>query len=284
MSIPCIVMLVVFNYIPMYGISLAFKNYKVNLGITGSPWIGLKHFKAFLSNPYATRTITNTLLLGGFSLLWGFPAPIILAFLFNELRNSKFKKFVQTVSCYPYFVSMVIIVGILQDFAATDGLFNNLRVALSLERLPFWLDPKYFRLMFISSGIWQSIGFGTIIYLAALSGVDVSLYDAADIDGAGRFHRILHISWPHIKPTVVMLLILAVGNVFRADTQKVLLMYSPQNYSTADVIGTLVYREGLLGARFEYSTAVGLFQTMVNFALLLGANYFSKLIRQESLF
>ena len=250
----------------------------------GSPWVGLKYFQSFFANPLATRTIRNTLLLGTYNLAWSFPAPILLALLFNELRNERFKKLVQTVSYYPNFVSTVIIVGMLPSFCAADGLFNGIRGAFGLPAANFMSDARYFRTLFIASGIWQGVGFGTIIYLAALSGVDPELYDAADIDGAGRLRKIWHINLPHIRPTIIILFIMAIGGMFNADMQKVLLMYSPSTYEVADIIATYTYREGIEGARFEYSTAVGLFQTAVNFLFLVSANFISRKLSDTSLF
>lgn len=238
----------------------------------------------FFTNPLAVRTIGNTFLLRFYNLLWSFPAPIILAILFNELNKPKFKKFVQTVSYYPNFVSTVIIVEMLSTFCQSDGLFNNIRALFDLPALNFMGEPQYFRTLFIASGIWQGVGFGTIIYLASLSGVDPTLYDVADIDGAGRFAKIMNITLPHLKPTILILFILAVGGTFSADSQKVLLMYSPATYSTADVIGTYTYREGIQGAKFEYTTAVGLFQTGINFIFLLVTNYVSRKMSDTSLF
>jgi putative aldouronate transport system permease protein len=284
MSLPGLAVLIIFAYIPMYGILISFKSYKVNLGIMGSPWVGLQWFRQFFSNPFAFRIIRNTFILGIYSLVFGFPAPIILALLFNELKNGRFKKTIQTLSYYPNFVSTVIIVGFLYTFCASDGLFNVILHFFGHETINFISDAKWFRFLFISSGIWQSVGFGTIIYLAALSGIDPTFYDVAEIDGANRFQKLLSVTLPHIQPTIVILFILAVGGVFNADSQKILLLYNPQTYETADVIGTYVYREGIQGARFEYSSAVGLFQTFINFFFLVTANQIAKKLNDTSLF
>jgi putative aldouronate transport system permease protein len=284
MSLPGFIVLLIFSYIPMYGILISFKNYKVNLGVWGSPWAGLQHFRQFFSNPFALRTIRNTLIIGFYQLVFGFPAPIILALLFNELKNGWFKKTIQTLSYYPHFVSTVIIVGFLYTFCASDGLFNVVRHFFGLESINFIGDSRYFRLLLVGSGIWQSAGYGTIIYLAALSGIDPTYYDVAEIDGAGRFQKMLNVTLPHIQPAIVILFILAVGGLFNADTQKILLLYNAQTYETADVIGTYVYREGLQGARFEYSTAVGLFQTLINFSFLVVTNQIARKLGDTSLF
>lgn len=284
MALPGILIVFIFNYVPMYGILIAFKDYKVTEGIMGSPWVGFQYFETFFSNPLAVRTIKNTFLLGLYNLLWSFPAPIILALLFNELKNQRFKKIIQTISYYPNFVSTVIIVGMLSTFCASDGLFNDIRGLFGLGPVNFMGEPQYFRTLFISSGIWQGVGYGTIIYLASLSGVDPTLYDVADIDGAGRFQKIWNITLPHLKPTIVILLIMAVGGTLNVDSNKILLMYSPATYETADVIGTYTYREGIQGAQFEYTTAVGLFQTVINFVFLVVTNWISRKLSDTSLF
>jgi putative aldouronate transport system permease protein len=284
MSLPGLAVLIIFSYVPMYGILIAFKNYRVNLGIMGSPWVGLQWFRQFFSNPFALRTVRNTLVIGFYSLLFGFPAPILLALLFNELKNGWFKKTVQTLSYYPHFVSTVIIVGFLYTFCASDGLFNMIVRFFGHAPITFISDSRWFRFLYISSGIWQSVGFGTIIYLAALSGIDPTFYDVAEMDGANRFQKVLNVTLPHIRPTIVILFILAVGGLFNADTQKILLLYNAQTYETADVIGTYVYREGIQGARFEYSSAVGLFQTAINFFFLVATNQIAKKLNDTSLF
>ena len=204
--------------------------------------------------------------------------------LFNELRNQKFKKLIQTISYYPNFVSTVIIVGMLATFCSSDGLFNNFRAMLGMGPVNFMGESQYFRTLYIGSGIWQGVGYGTIIYLASLSGVDPTFYDVADIDGASRFQKIWHITLPHLRPTITILFIMAVGGTFGASTDKILLMYSPATYEVADVIGTYTYREGIQGAKFEYTTAVGLFQTIVNFAFLVVTNWISRKLSDTSLF
>jgi putative aldouronate transport system permease protein len=284
MSLPGLAVLIIFSYVPMYGILIAFKSYKINLGILGSPWVGFRWFEQFFSNPFALRTVRNTVIIGFYSLLFGFPAPIFLALLFNELKNGWFKKTVQTLSYYPHFVSTVIIVGFLYTFCASDGLFNMIVRFFGGETINFISDSRWFRFLYISSGIWQGVGFGTIIYLAALSGIDPTFYDVAEMDGANRFQKILNVTMPHLRPTIVILFILAVGGLFGADSQKILLLYNPQTYETADVIGTYVYREGIQGARFEYSSAVGLFQTLINFTFLVLTNQIARKLNDTSLF
>ncbi|WP_354519448.1 ABC transporter permease subunit [Paenibacillus sp. OAE614] len=274
----------VFSYFPMYGITIAFKDYNASKGIMGSPWVGFKYFTTFFHDPMAFRVLKNTLLLGLYTLLWSFPAPIILALLFNELRNRHFKKFVQTVSYFPHFISVVIVAGMLKDFTARDGLFNQIITYFGGTPIMFLLEPGYFRTIFISSGIWQGVGFGTIIYLAALSGIDPTYYDVAEVDGASRWKKIVHITWPSIKPTTIILLIFALGGILGSDFQKIILLYSPETYSVADVIGSYVYRQGILGARYEYTTAIGLFMSVISFVILYISNWVSRKVSETSLF
>ncbi|WP_242973343.1 ABC transporter permease [Clostridium thermosuccinogenes] len=283
MALPGFLVVLIFNYFPMYGILIAFKDYSPVKGILGSDWVGFQHFQDFFRNPMATRILKNTLLLGIYTLLWSFPAPIILALLFNELKNQHFKKLVQTVSYFPNFISVVVVAGMLKEFCSRDGLFNNLLGLFGVEPIMFLLKPEYFRTIFIASGIWQGVGFGSIIYLAALSSVDPTLYDVAEIDGANRWHKMLHVSWPAIKPTTVILLIFSVGGILGNDYQKILLLYSPETYSVSDVIGTYVYREGLQGARFEYTSAIGLFMSLVSFIILYLTNALSRKVSETSL-
>jgi putative aldouronate transport system permease protein len=283
MVLPAFLVILVFSYFPMYGVQIAFRDYKVSLGFSRSPWVGLKHFKAFFSNPFAYRIIKNTLLLGLYGLLWGFPMPIILALLFNEINNAAFKRVVQTISYLPYFLSTVIIVGMLKNFASNTGMFNQIAAFLGHEPIHFFGESSWFRTLYIGSGIWQGLGWGTIIYLAALSGVNAELYDAAAIDGANRFQRIWHISLPAILPTISILLILSTGGILGANFEKVMLMYNANIYDVADVIGTYVYREGIGGSRVSYSSAVGLFTSVVAFVLLFISNTVSDKLSGNSL-
>ncbi|MCL2043054.1 MAG: ABC transporter permease subunit [Treponema sp.] len=283
MVLPGFLVVFIFHYIPIYGVLIAFQNFDPRAGIWGSEWIGLTHFRNFFSDPMSFRVIKNTLLLGIYSLLWSFPVPIILALLFNELKNPHFKKVTQTISYFPHFLSVVIVAGMLRDFASRDGLFNQIRLLLGMDPVLFFLDPIYFRTLFIISGIWQGAGFGTIIYLAAISGVDPTLYDVAAIDGANRFKKALHITIPHMRPTVTILLIFAISGILGTDFQRVLLLYHPGIYSVADVIGTYTFRVGLVGGRFEFTAAIGLFNSVVAFVLLLMANFISRKVSDTSL-
>ncbi|MFC0331885.1 ABC transporter permease [Paenibacillus sepulcri] len=284
MVLPGFLTVLIFSYFPMYGITIAFKDFSASKGIMGSPWIGFKYFNTFFHDPMAFRVLKNTLLLGLYTLLWSFPAPIILALLFNELRNKHFKKIVQTVSYFPHFISVVIVAGMLKDFTARDGLFNHIITYFGGSPIMFLLEPGYFRTIFISSGIWQGVGFGTIIYLAALSGIDPTFYDVAEVDGAGRWKKLVHITWPSIRPTTIILLIFALGGILGTDFQKIILLYSPETYSVADVIGSYVYRQGILGARYEYSTAIGLFMSVISFIILYISNWVSRKASETSLF
>jgi putative aldouronate transport system permease protein len=284
MVLPGFLTVLVFNYFPMYGILIAFKDFNASKGVLGSPWVGFKYFTSFIHDPMAFRVLKNTLILGLYTLFWSFPAPIILALLFNELRNKRFKKIVQTVSYFPHFISVVIVAGMLKEFTSRDGLFNDIITYFGASQIMFLLEPDYFRTIFISSGIWQGIGFGTIIYLAALSGIDPTLYDVAEVDGAGRWKKVVHITWPSLKPTTIILLIFALGGILGTDFQKIILLYSPETYSVADVIGSYVYRQGILGAQYEYTTAIGLFMSIISFIILYLTNRVSRKVSDTSLF
>lgn len=283
MIIPGILIVFIFNYIPMYGALIAFQKYDATKGIFGSEWVGFKYFEMFFSNPMAWRLIKNTVLLGVFSLIFSFPAPIILALLMDQIRNTKFKKTIQTISYFPYFLSTVVVVGMIKTLFAADGPINDLREMFGASAISFLNLPEYFRPIFIGSGIWQGVGWGTIIYLAALSNVDPQLNEAAAIDGANRWQRVWHISVPAIIPTTTVMLIFAVSGILGSDFQKVLLLYSPSTYSTADIIATYVYREGIQGGRYEYSAAIGLLTNLVSALLLVGANKISRTVSENSL-
>ena len=284
MSLPGLAAVFIFSYIPMYGIVIAFQNYNPVDGMFAmNNWVGLKYFKQFLSNPYLFRLIRNTLLLGIYTLLWSFPAPIIFALLMDQLTSAKFKKAVQSISYMPYFISTVVIVGLVKSFCSVDGVINVIREAFGGQAISFMTDPKYFRTIFIASNIWQGLGWGTIVYLAALSAVDLQLHEAATLDGANRWQRIRYVSWPAIIPTTTIMLILESGKIISSDFTKVLLLYNESTYETADIIGTYVYREGILGGKFEYTTAIGLLTSLLSFVMLLIANFLSKKISDNSL-
>ncbi|MEF2247788.1 ABC transporter permease [Paenibacillus sp. IITD108] len=283
MAIPVIAYYAIFHYGPMYGLQIAFKDFSPAQGITGSPWLGFQHFSDFFNGYYFWRLIRNTVLINIYELVFGFPAPIILALLLNELRHQLFKRFVQTISYLPHFISIVVVVGMMVDFFARDGIVNQLLVFFGVESVAFMREPGWFRTLFVSSGIWQGVGWGTIIYLAAMSTIDPSLYEASKMDGAGRFKQVVHITLPGIMPTIAILFILNMGSMLTVGSEKVLLMYNPQTYETADVISTYVYRKGILESNYGYTAAVGLFNAVISFLLIVGANSFSKRISDNKL-
>ncbi|PMC34401.1 sugar ABC transporter permease [Bacillus sp. UMB0899] len=270
---PVVLYYIIFQYGPMYGLQIAFKDYSPVLGFLGSPWVGFDHFIEFFNSYYFGRLLTNTILLSLYSLLFAFPAGIILALLLNEVRGRIFKRTVQTITYMPHFVSLVVIVGILFDFTARDGVVNSILVSLfGIEPIAFMREAEWFRALFIGSDIWQNVGWSSIIFLAAMSNIDPALYEAAKMDGAGRFKQMIHITLPGIMPTIVILLILLIGKFMTVGDEKILLMYNPTTYETADVIGTYVYRKGILESNFSYSAAVGLFKAVIAFTLLIIAN------------
>jgi len=281
---PVIVHIIIFSYAPMVGVLMAFQNYNIKDGIFGSPWVGFKHFADFFNSYYFLRLLRNTFLLSFYDLVFGFPAPILFALLLNEIRNQKYKRMVQTISYMPHFISTVIIAGIIIDFFSSTGAITDIVTKLGGSRGNLLGMPRYFRTIFITSGIWQGLGFGSIIYIASLSKIDPELYEAADIDGAGRLKKAIYITLPSIAPTIIIMLILRIGNLLTVNSEKILLLYSPTTYSVADVIGTFVYRKGLVEYNYGYSTAVGLFNSIVNFTLLIVANFFSKKFSETSLF
>ncbi|MBQ7793947.1 MAG: sugar ABC transporter permease [Clostridia bacterium] len=285
MSIPFIAYYVIFHYMPMYGATIAFKDYDVVLGVSGSPWVGFKHFKDFFHDFYFTRVIRNTLLISIYNLLWSFPAPIIFALLMNELRSERFKKTVQTITYLPHFISLIVICGMLTDFLAQDGLISVLLSKFGFEPTYYLSYPQYFRTIYIASGIWQGIGWNSIIYLSALSGIDQQLYEAARIDGASKLRQVWHVTLPGIIPTIMTLLILQMGKVMSVGYEKIILLYNGNTYETADVLSSYIYRLGLSGTsmRYSYTTAIGLFSSLINIILLVTANKISKAVSESSL-
>jgi len=274
---------VIFHYAPMYGLLIAFQKYNIVKGISGSKWVGLANFKRFLADPYFWKLVRNTLLLSFYNLLWGFPAPIILALLMNELRRKNFKRFVQSVSYLPHFISTVVVCGMVVNFLSADGPINSLLQGLGFDTVQFLVRPEWFRTIYIASDIWQTMGWNSIIYTAAICSVDAELYDAALIDGAGRFGLVRHITLPAIMPTISIMLILALGKLMSIGFEKIILLYNGSIYETADVISTYVYRRGLLGSDFSYATAVGLFQSLVGFVLLATSNRITKRLGETGL-
>ena len=285
LSIPIILWYLIFCYRPMVGVLMAFQNFNPVKGILGSQWVGMKHFVDFFTGIYAWRTIRNTLALSLLDLIFNFPAPIIFALMLNEVKNRYFKKTVQTISYMPYFISMVVMCGIIVDFTSAGGIISTLVANLTGTASQNLLgDPACFRPIYIISNIWQGLGYGSIIYIAALAGVDQELYEAATIDGAGRWKQTLHITIPSISSTIIIMLILKMGSMLSVGSEKVLLLYSPSTYETSDIISTYVYRMGFESYNYGFSTAVGLFNSVVNTIFLLTNNYVAGKYSESRLF
>ena len=283
MAVPVVAFFLIFYYVPMFGLVIAFKRFTPALGVFGSPWVGFKYVQDFFESYFAVRIIRNTILISVLSLVWGFPASIILALLINEVRKTTFKRVVQSLTYIPHFISLVVVAGLLLEFSQSRGLFNDIRGWFGAESISFFQDPRYFRGFYVGSGIWQEIGWGTIIYLAALSAIDPQLYEAATIDGANRVRQLLHVTLPSIAPTIVVLLILRLGQLMTVGHEKIILLYNSSIYETADVIATFVYRKGLLDFNWSYGTAVGLFNSLINLALVVMANAISRRVNDTSL-
>lgn len=281
--LPVLLFYLVFRYFPMYGTLIAFKNYSPGLGIFGSPWVGFSHFIRFFTGNFFVRVVSNTFILSFYELLFGFPMPIILAILINEVRSRRYRKLVQTVTYMPFFISLVVVCGMIVQFSATDGIINDIIYLFGGRRVPLMQRASYFRPMFIISGIWQHSGWGSIIYLAALMAIDPSLYESAEIDGANRFQKIRYITIPSIVPTIVIMFILRMGRILDIGFEKIILLYNPSTYQVADVISSYVYRVGLTNFSWSYSTAVGLVNSVVNLMFLVAANKLSKKATDSSL-
>jgi putative aldouronate transport system permease protein len=282
--LPAFAFLFVFNYIPMYGVQIAFKNYNVLDGFWGSAWVGLDHFTRFFESPNFWALIKNTLFLSLYQTVLGFPVPIIFAIMIHETANKKFKSAVQMVAYAPHFISTVVIVGMVVLFLHQDrGIINHLIEAVGGPRIDFISNPTWFKSVYVFSGIWQNAGWGTIIYLAALSAVDPQLIEASRIDGANRLQKIWHVDLPGIAPTIIILLILDMGSLLSVGFEKVLLLQNPLNMASADVIQTYVYRIGILGGQFSYSAAIGLFNSVVNFIMLIIVNQVARKRSETSL-
>ena len=285
MVLPGMLALIIFRYVPMYGVLMAFEKYMPAKGILGSKWVGFQHFVNFFHSPYFGRLLGNTFMLGIVTLVFTFPAPILLALLLNEVRNPRFKRVTQTISYVPYFISTVIVVGLLKDMASTnDGIINTAIVALGGQKIDFFASPQWFRPLYVISSIWSGIGYNSIIYLAAISGINPELYESAVLDGASRMKQAIHITIPCISSTIVILLIFAVGGIVGNDYQKILLMQSPLTYETSDVISTYVYREGILGGSYSYTTAINLFTSLISLFFILITNWVARKAGESSIF
>jgi putative aldouronate transport system permease protein len=282
--LPCVAYYVLFRYLPIWGIMISFKDYKPFIGFTGSAWVGLKHYANFFAVPDAWKLIRNTFLLGAYSILWSFPTPILFALLLNEVRSAPFKKTVQTITYMPHFLSVVIVTGMVISFLSPiRGPVTGLLKSLGQPEINFFADPRYFRSIYIVSGIWQDTGWGAIIYLAALSGINPELYESAVMDGANKLRQIVSITIPMLVPTITMLLLLRVGNVLDVGFEKAYLLQNPVIYETADVLSTYVYRQGIRGAQYSYASAIGTFNSVVSLAILLLANAASRRMGETSL-
>ena len=279
-----LIYLLIFAYKPMYGLIIVFQKFRPSAGIDGSPWVGLDNFRRFFNDIYFWRLLRNTFSISALSIIFSFPMPIILALLLNEVKSGKFKRTVQTITYMPHFIAIVVVCSLIKTFTASNGVINDLIAALGGERTNLLANGALFYPIYIISGIWQNIGWDSIIYLAALSGIDQEQYEAAKVDGAGRMKQMWYITLPGLLPTISMLLVLRLGSVLSVGYEKILLLYQPTIYEVADVISTYVYRKGLLDADFSYSAAVGLFNSLVNIVFLLVSNKLSKKLGQSGLF
>lgn len=284
MAVPLLAFFIIFAYLPMGGLWMAFENYKPKLGIFGSEFVGLQNFMDFFSSPFAFRTIRNTLVISFLQLVIEFPLTIVFALLINELKDGLFRKSVQMLTYMPYFISMVVMAGIIVDFVKSTGVIGQLMGAITGKPINLLGDPAYWRPLYIVSNLWQGLGFGSIIYVAALAGIDQELYEAAEIDGATRWKQTIHVTLPGISSTIIIMLILRIGSIMAVGQEKTILLYNPQVYETADIISSFIYRKGLLEFNYGYSTAVSLFNSVINFVLLVGTNALSKKYSETSLF
>lgn len=283
MALPVIIYFLIFNYAPMAGIVMAFQKYSMRKGIFGSELIGFENFIRFFSSPNFWRLLRNTLLISGYGVLFSFPLPIIFALCLNEVRNSKFKKIVQTISYLPYFISVVVVVSILYDFGKSNGLITNVAEWFGWDGGAVISSPSWFRSLYIGSNLWQHLGYNSIIFISALAAIDPTLYEAATIDGANRWQQTLHVTLPGIASTIVVLLILRLGQVMSVGYEKIILMYGPSTFETGDVIASYVYRMGILNSDYSYSTAVNLFNSVVNLIVLMSANFISRKVNETSI-
>lgn len=283
MLIPVIAFYVIFCYAPMGGAIIAFKDFSPRKGIWGSDWVGFQYFQDFFSDMYFGRLMSNTFILNVIDIIVGFPLPILLALLLNELTSRKFKGVVQTTLYMPNFISLIVLCGIVIDFCATEGVVNQVLGFFGVPATNWMQEPSLFKPIFVASNAWQYAGWSSIIYVAALSGIDQELYDAAEVDGCNRWRKMWSVTLPAILPTIVIMFVLRMGNIMTVGFEKVILLYNPLTYETADVISSYVYRRGILEANYSYATAVGLFNSVLNFGFLWFANLFSRKVTDQSL-
>lgn len=283
MVMPVLLFYIIFCYKPMYGLIIAFKDFSPGAGILGSEWVGFQHFKDFFESFYFGRLLKNTLTISLTSIIFGFPAPIIFALLLNEIKNQKFKRFTQTISYIPHFISMVVVCGMITMFTSDKGIVTYILSLFGFDRISMLTKPEYFVPIYVISGIWQNLGWDTIIYLSALSGVNQELYEAAKLDGANRWQQMLHVTLPGISTTIIIMLLLRVGSIMNVGYEKIILLYNPGIYETADVISSYVYRKGLIDYQWSFSAAVGVFNSVINFAIVMIFNKISKRTTETSL-
>lgn len=272
MFLPVFLWFLLFAYLPMGGMVIAFQKFDIVKGISDSAWVGWRNFKILFEDPYFFRLFRNTLLINVYGLLFGFPLPIILAIAFNEIRRKRFKKITQTISYLPYFISSVVVMSMVIQFVSSTGLINIILNKLGMDSIQFLQLPQYFRTIFISTGIWQGTGFGAIVYMAALAGISNDQYEAATVDGAGKLQKMLYITLPGLAPTIVIMLLINLGSILNVGHERIILLYNPAIYETADVFNTYIYREGLQNRRYSYGQAMTLFQNAVGFVLVYTAN------------
>lgn len=278
-----VVYFLIFHYLPMFGIVMAFQDFNPAKGFLRSEWVGLDHIIDFVTSPYFPRLLRNTLLINVYQLIFVFPVPILFALFLNEIKSAKFKKVVQTATYLPHFISMVVFCGLIVDFTSQNGIVSKIIQFLGSEKQNLLMEPKYFRTIYTSTAIWKEMGWNSIIYIAALAGIAPELYEAATIDGAGRFKKMWHVTLPGIIPTIVIMLILRVGSMMSVGFEKIILLYNEVTRETADVISSFVYRRGLLDGDYSYSAAIGLFNAVINFTLLIISNKISKKLSETSL-
>ena len=282
--LPVLAYFIIFCYKPMYGLVIAFQDFRANLGISRSEWVGLRQFKTFFGDPYFFRLLRNTLSISFLNIIFGFPAPIILALLLNEIKNVAFKRTVQTITYMPYFISMVVVASLIRVYTTGDGIFSQIAIHFGGTGKSYLMYSQYFYPIYVISDIWQHIGWNSIIYLAALAGIDQEQYEAAIIDGAGRFRRMLSVTLPNLLPIIMVLFILRMGGILNVGFEKIILLYNPNIYQVSDVISTFVYRRGIQDAAYSYATAVGLFNSVVNIVFLVAANSLSRRFTDSSLY
>ena len=283
MIVPVLLHYIIFQYIPMAGQVIAFQSYRPARGILGSDWVGFRNFISFFQGPFSGRVIRNTIIINFYELLFAFPMPILFALMLNEVKNGPFKRVTQTISYMPHFISLVIICGMIVNFTSSRGVITSIMTLFGFSPVNLLSRPQYFRAIYVTSTIWETIGWGSIIYLATLSNVDPNLIEAAEIDGAGRFRKIWHIVIPSLIPIICIQLILRIGSMMSLGPGKVILLYSPVVYETEDIISSYVYRAGLIEQNFSLGSAVGMFNSVINLGLLVFANWFSRRFVEESL-